>query len=90
MNGSQDLYRTDGRTDGRTDRRELIGPNRSAGDQKWKKYRKVKAVGPERTFGRTHKREWIYRFRSLSWETKNKISTVKFLREQILAKSNNF
>ena len=38
MNGSQDLYwtdgRTDARTDGRTDARELIGPNRSAGDQK--------------------------------------------------------
>ena len=30
MNSSQNLYRTDGRMDGR----ELIGPNRSAGDQK--------------------------------------------------------
>ena len=27
--------RTDVRTDGRTNERDLIGPNRSAGDQKW-------------------------------------------------------
>ena len=44
MNGFLDLHRTHERTDGRTDERtnggDLIGPNRSAGDQKqvWIEY----------------------------------------------------
>ena len=47
MNGFLDLHRTYGRTN----ERDLIGPNRSTGDQKWPNFDQIGSIfGQFRTF----------------------------------------
>ena len=62
MNGFLDLHRTDERTYGRTNERDLIGPNRSAGDQKSTKF--------NQEFGR-------YKLQCRFWAKKGQILTKK-------------
>ena len=54
MNGFRDLHRTYARTD----KRELIGPNRSAGDQKWPNMAKIGRFWPK-----SRKREFFSKIR---------------------------